>query len=222
MATIKNPKYEHWRSTHYGVSGLLGTYNNCARRTKSQTNRASTNQQTYRNRFHLVNDEWHSLTLAQQDSWNLFGSTYQQVDKYGDPIYLSGYNWFMRLNTRLITAGEPTISNPPPDATPSYSPTINLWQGGSCGEINLDPIPQPGANQTFIVCKWDNHPISVSKWNRDTIIWITSKSVVIYPIIVAVPGEITFNTTKTSVYCWGIDSYGRIGDYRFSQIVPVC
>jgi len=89
-----------------------------------------------RNNFAFVANYWQSLSQAQKDVYASVASSYPTLDKFGEPIILTGFQLFVYLNRvlRLVT------SNLVDDAV-SYSPP---------GIITVDCDPFRLATQSFI------------------------------------------------------------------------
>lgn len=60
--------------------------------------------------------EWGvSLSQGQRDAWTSFAEINTRVDVLGQTLLLSGLQMFISLNERLLIAGEPGRSQPPPN-----------------------------------------------------------------------------------------------------------
>ena len=57
----------------------------------------------------------YDLTPAQRDGWKELADAHPEDDTFGNPITLTGQNWYVRLNTALVAAGESSISDAPED-----------------------------------------------------------------------------------------------------------
>lgn len=65
---------------------------------------------------------WQAETAANQATWNAYAATHVETDGMGSPKRLSGMNWYLRLNSRLIYIGQPkAVAAPvvPGPATPA-------------------------------------------------------------------------------------------------------
>lgn len=62
---------------------------------------------------------WQTLTAAQRLSWNNYASLHLESDGMGSPKRMTGLNWYVRLNSRMLQLGltpaasAPTIAAPP-------------------------------------------------------------------------------------------------------------
>lgn len=68
---------------------------------------------------------WNSLTKPQRDAWNDVATTWTAVNKLGEVVKLSGFNWFCRANALLSLTGQPNVIVPPDDipTTTLHPPT---------------------------------------------------------------------------------------------------
>ena len=69
---------------------------------------------------------WRNLSSAIKADWITFAALPAQelTNSMGEAYYASGYNWFVKCNSRLLAAGEATISAAPTTARPA-APTIS-------------------------------------------------------------------------------------------------
>lgn len=74
---------------------------------------------------------WSStLTQAQRDAWNLYGSTVQVQDRLGNLIHLTGVNHFVRSNLCILQAGGTRVDAGPttmslPATDPAFAVSIS-------------------------------------------------------------------------------------------------
>jgi hypothetical protein len=119
-------------------------------------NPVSPNQSTQRSNFAQVPALWAALTAGQKTAWDTFAALPAQelTNSLGETYYASGYNWFVKCNTRLIRMGLSTISATPTQARPA-APTIDdfrvcvagsesdLCSGGSPSASSSNPGSGP-------------------------------------------------------------------------------
>ncbi len=53
------------------------------------------------------------LTPSERNQWNSYALTYPQTNVFGQTVYLTGHQLFVRLNFNLLTIGASTINVPP-------------------------------------------------------------------------------------------------------------
>lgn len=56
---------------------------------------------------------WQAITDGQRAQWNYFAASTPDVHWTGNPKRLSGYNWFIRTNVRLLDIGLSILDTPP-------------------------------------------------------------------------------------------------------------
>ena len=83
----------------------------------------STLQTVQRNRIARWAQGWQGITGAQRTDWDTYAALPAQelTNSLGDPYYVSGFAWYVNLNTALQAAGAGPISAAPVLATPGTS-----------------------------------------------------------------------------------------------------
>jgi len=73
-----------------------------------------------------VASEWRNITPAQRAGWNTWAALapQEQTNTLGEAYYLSGFQWFVKLNIRLELMGRAWLAACPAGAYPAQ-PTIN-------------------------------------------------------------------------------------------------
>jgi hypothetical protein len=61
----------------------------------------------------LCTISWKAITDAQRAAWNNYATTHQDCDWQGNPIRLTGYNWYVRINVRRQLVGGAISVTPP-------------------------------------------------------------------------------------------------------------
>jgi len=120
------------------ITGIRGTIGGATfSRNKSGTyvkpwaqgsNPRTERQTLHRSLFATIPSNWRALSDAQRAAWDIFAllPAQQQTDPFGQTYYLSGYQWYMRCNTRLLQAGRSLITAPPSAGYPA-APTLSTW-----------------------------------------------------------------------------------------------
>lgn len=62
---------------------------------------------------------WQGLTAAQRLSWNNYASLHLETDGMGSPKRLTGLNWYIRLNSRMLQMGLAIQVSAPAVAAPA-------------------------------------------------------------------------------------------------------
>lgn len=83
-------------------------------------------QMAQRNTFAWASEIWRTRTGAQRAAWDAWAALIGQIqtNSLGETYYLSGFQWYVRCNTRLELMGRAWLTNPPAGAYPA-DPTIN-------------------------------------------------------------------------------------------------
>lgn len=71
---------------------------------------------------------WSRLSYSDQGDWTALAASPPEVDRnsLGLQYFLTGLQWFTRVNTRLYLAGEPTSDTPPIGAAPSPPTSVSI------------------------------------------------------------------------------------------------
>lgn len=79
-----------------------------------------------------------TLTAAQRTAWNSYGSNVQMTDKLGDPIYLTGFNHYLRSNIPILQAGGTRVDDGPSIfELPEADPTLEITASESTQVISV-------------------------------------------------------------------------------------
>jgi len=78
-----------------------------------------------------VNTLWLNLSQCHKDLWNAHAAAYMYVNPWGESKKLSGFNWFMSINTSLAYCFQPTRTHPAAYSVPPLFPSYTLsFTGG--------------------------------------------------------------------------------------------
>jgi len=99
----------------------------------------SPTQQTQRSTLAIVSQTWRSLSAGQRLDWDEFAADPPETDydPWGEPVSLSGHQWFTRINNRLTSAGAALLQDPPA-STPQTPVTITNLVARDPGHLNTD------------------------------------------------------------------------------------
>jgi len=91
-------------------------------------NQRTYNQQVQRAYIAGLASEWRSLSTALKAEWSAFAALPAQelTNSLGEAYYASGFNWFVKCNTRLDRAGRAHITAVPTQARPA-APTLSSF-----------------------------------------------------------------------------------------------
>lgn len=219
MAKLKSPLILKWRSTVGGVTGQIARPGKIARRHFTTHIHDWPNRGRYNSIMSAMISDWRSLSSTERDEWDSFGLTYPQPDRYGNMIELSGWCWFLKLNsiTRLFVGQ--SIPNPPPSDEPDFLPILGIIDVGEGNPVYLEnsilPVP-PGC--CIHVKRRLNMPVSRS--SPGILNWYTSlPSGTGFLSPIAWPGEMLAGDHSHFFSAMAIDAYGRKGTFIHSRIV---
>lgn len=89
------------------------------------TNPGTEQQQAIRTIFGNLATAWQTLTDAQRAAWKTYADNVPVLNKFGDPIYLTGQQMFVRCNSARIQAGLARVDDGPVTyAMDSLSPVV--------------------------------------------------------------------------------------------------
>jgi len=92
---------------------------------------------------------WQGLTQDNRDHWNAYAAEHPQIDWTGNPKRLSGLNWYLRCNFRILYFAETLIDDPP--AVPGPDPVTNFAAADGVLESILTWVFPDGAANRFWV-----------------------------------------------------------------------
>lgn len=100
------------------IAGLIFSANKAGAYIKNFAVPANPNtpaQQIQRSALSIITQTWRALTPSQRTGWDAFAADPPETDydPWGEVRELTGHQWFVRLNTRLASAGSPPLTNPP-------------------------------------------------------------------------------------------------------------
>ena len=85
------------------IDGMTASRNRGGRYLRARaipTDPNTVRQQTMRAIMGQLVDRWtNTLTQVQRDAWNLYGANVPVLDAFGDPINLSGQQWYVKANS---------------------------------------------------------------------------------------------------------------------------
>ncbi len=87
---------------------------NYARARTKPINPSSSGQQAVRNAMAGMVEYWsQTATQVQRTAWDLYASSVEMLNKFGETIHLSGMNHFVRANSILSRAAAPIVADGP-------------------------------------------------------------------------------------------------------------
>ena len=72
---------------------------------------------------------WADLAAGERAAWNNYATLHTEIDWTGQPITLSGFNWYCRLSVRLLDEALSVVDTPPAVAAPNAPTTFSAPTG---------------------------------------------------------------------------------------------
>jgi hypothetical protein len=101
------------------------------------------------------------LTAAQQADWDTFAASNPVNNKFGVPIYLTGFLWYTKINASLQAAGGTVISSPPANLTVGNPGVLTLTATTSPQALHVTPATNPGADDIPVI--WATPALSLGR-----------------------------------------------------------
>lgn len=79
--------------------------------------------------------KWQSLTAPNRVNWNEYAADHPDIDWTGNPKRLTGLNWYLRCNIRILDAGGTIIADPP--SVPAPDPITGLAVTYATGSLSV-------------------------------------------------------------------------------------
>lgn len=101
------------------------------RNLRTPVNPQSSRQTAVRTSMAFLTAAWsQTLTQAQRNAWDLYGKTTPMLDKFGNPINLTGFQQFLRSNIQLKRAAKTVVAAGPtvfelPEQDPTFAITVS-------------------------------------------------------------------------------------------------
>ncbi len=156
MASIKLAHVVSDIKGSIGGSIFGNTGNQRYLRTKtSQVNRITTAQSKQRSFITSLTQSWRTLSDTQRKLWNGFAENQTTTNRVGDNIQLTGFNWYVKLNSRLFLIAKTLLSIPPlflipigltaTQFTVLHTPAVIVisWQPFQVGQVVLSVFMTP-------------------------------------------------------------------------------
>ena len=139
MAIVKyGPTVAGIRGTASGLTFSANKTGPYVRLWSKGANARTTLQMAVRGNMSRFSPLWQSMTAGERADWDTFAATPPEEDynSLGQRIYLSGWQWFCRIQQRLLSVGNAMDTTVPSDvaATPPASVTLALHtpSGAAC------------------------------------------------------------------------------------------
>jgi len=153
-------------------------YGAYARNRSIPVNPDTTYQQAIRAHLAAASTAWGALTANQKAAWETWAQTNPVTDRMGDQQVLAPNAAYIRINHRLLQAGDSTLSVPPVGAQPNALSTMSLNGDIGAGAFDVTFTPAIGADERmFLHCAvLDSAGITYVK-NLTKLVVISAKAV---------------------------------------------
>lgn len=129
MALVKNPFYSGQASGKVGSLVASRNRNGAYIRQNAKPVRPNTPTQTLRKyEFVQASNAFLQLSTTHVDEWNDFSDNYTVPNKLGDATRITGRNWFIGLNSRILALGVSVALSPPLNPEPTFLPNVSVAQ----------------------------------------------------------------------------------------------
>jgi hypothetical protein len=99
--------------------------------------------------------QWQTLTATQRADWNTYATDHPQIDWTGISKRVTGANWFVGLNTRLLYINKTAVLTPPTTAAPD--PPQALTATAATGKVTVTWTPMTGTKKSLIFYVYGPH-----------------------------------------------------------------
>jgi hypothetical protein len=219
MAMIKDPLELKWRSTHGAIVGQSTRAGAIARLHSESVQRTQTIKPQRDWVMRTLISSWRSLSTASQMEWDEFGVSFPQEDRYGNLIELSGWDWFVKLNSTALLWSNAFNFTPPNSPIPDYLPSMGFIDGGSNNPIyfELSPFPIPAGN-SIRIHRLLNRPTS-TEFAFPLTFYAALTGSIGFLTPVALPSELSVAMQAHYFSAVAMDSYGRQSPLINTRIV---
>lgn len=126
------------------VSGIRGTIGGTifsankgslyARAWSRGSNPRSAKQSTHRSTMVSMAQSWKALSTIEKGNWDVYAALPAQelTNSLGDPYYISGFNWYVRISMNLASVGLPPVVTTPTLGIPAIPlvASLTVYQTG--------------------------------------------------------------------------------------------
>lgn len=110
---------------------------------------------------------WYTLVSSFRQEWNDFAALHPKSDYWGVEKVLNGYNWFVSINSNLLSLGVPMLTQPPVYTSPVIPPAFTVMNRLTGLSISFNTPVDHSDYYIFVFC---SSPLSgQSCFNRRSI-----------------------------------------------------
>ena len=138
MALIRFPEGQQRSGSSGGIVFSHNRFGAYIRPRTVPVNPNSTAQQGVRNSFGGLAIDWQGLTAGQRDAWDSYAAVIAWQNKFGDSVFLTGFNWYVLTNSLRLAAGLLQLDDGPIVLSQGPAPTGVSFTGDvSSDEISV-------------------------------------------------------------------------------------
>lgn len=143
-----------------------GSTRNIIRNKGATMRKSQPSQQLVHQKLQDLRREWSLRSLAEKSSWNAFAATYQRTDKFGTLRSISGYNFFVSINSNRLQLGLTVLASAPVYVAPAAVPTSFLYLNEFSMGINF-ATPIDFSQDQLIIYASDQMKVgTLNYWNK--------------------------------------------------------
>lgn len=129
MALIRYPEGQQRSGSSGGLTFSHNRFGAYIRPRTVPVNPNTTAQQSVRAGMSVFATTWATLTQAQRDAWDTYAQNIVWTNAFGDPVHLTGFNWYCLSNILRGQAGLTAVSNGPVTLAQLPAPVISAVSG---------------------------------------------------------------------------------------------
>lgn len=187
-----------------------GTY---VRLRGTPTNPNSTRQQVVRSILADLSQYWSSdLSAQEREDWGTWAQEHPVLNKLGQSIYLSGLDWFIKINSRLVDSATAILDEPPIGAGPGSLATLTVaFASATTLTVTFTPTPCPAGTRVQLFCSL---PLGVGTQPnfRQMRLVGYSAAAAASPVVMTLPFSFQIGN-RIVCYATLIDAEGQIAGY---------
>jgi hypothetical protein len=221
MAKILSPfMSQEARGSVGGMTASKGRSGQILRSKRSPVQPRSYIQQQKRFLLQSLNHHFLTLDPTYITQWNDFAANWTVTDSLGQSIHLTGLNWFISLNTRLVALGSTPHDAPPLNPNCAYNPVILAHQaaGGDPITITFDTVPTAWQ---AIWCRWSGALPKTSSFKKKSLKQrLIIRSTDTSPKTAILYADLTPTISRYQFELFSVDEYGRGGSVQRFDVYP--
>jgi hypothetical protein len=87
----------------------------------------------------MIARKWQTLGVDPIAHWNAYAVSHKEIDWTSNPKRLSGMNWYVRCNLRLLDLAKPLITEPPSIPAPNPLESFAATNGSGSSALTWTP-----------------------------------------------------------------------------------